>query len=296
MNSQGDGKPTTLNKNRTTVKTFLLNILQTLVVAVGMTFIADNAAAQRKVAEPPARIKPANATAADSLNPILAQQDTLRLLDSANKPLLSRNDSLQLRKDSIKIAKKRDWATWRPNPKRAMWLALVLPGAGQIYNRKYWKLPIVYGGFVGCAYALRWNNQMYRDYSQAYLDLMDDDPNTQSYNQFLHLGAKIDDSNKARYQKLFNEVVKNGYSVRKVEEMAQMLKNGEDVESGKKKIIAKTKLPEEFTALKNHLSDFLQTKVQMTCSPKGKGKITIPFANEEELERIMCAFDKMKQE
>lgn len=203
MKRQGDGKPTEFNKNRTTVKTFLLNILQTLVVVVGMTFIAGNAAAQRKVAEPPARIKPANATAADSLNPILAQQDTLRLLDSANKPLLSRNDSLQLRKDSIKIAKKRDWATWRPNPKRAMWLALVLPGAGQIYNRKYWKLPIVYGGFVGCAYALRWNNQMYRDYSQAYLDLMDDDPNTQSYNQFLHLGAQIDDSNKARYQKLF---------------------------------------------------------------------------------------------
>lgn len=203
MNRQGDGKPTEFNKNRTTVKTFLLNILQTLVVVVGMTFIAGNATAQRKVAEPPARIKPANATAADSLNPILAQQDTLRLLDSANKPLLSRNDSLQLRKDSIKIAKKRDWATWRPNPKRAMWLALVLPGAGQIYNRKYWKLPIVYGGFVGCAYALRWNNQMYRDYSQAYLDLMDDDPNTQSYNQFLHLGAQIDNSNKARYQKLF---------------------------------------------------------------------------------------------
>lgn len=203
MNSQGDGKPTEFNKNRTTVKTFLLNILQTLVVAVGMTFIADNAAAQRKVADPPARTNNAKAATADSLNPILAQQDTLRLLDSANKPLLSRNDSLQLRKDSIKIAKKRDWATWRPNPKRAMWLALVLPGAGQIYNRKYWKLPIVYGGFVGCAYALRWNNQMYRDYSQAYLDLMDDDPNTQSYNQFLHLGAKIDDSNKARYQKLF---------------------------------------------------------------------------------------------
>lgn len=203
MNSQGNGKPTEFNKNRTTVKTFLLNILQTLVVAVGMTFIASNAAAQRKVADPPARTNNAKAATADSLNPILAQQDTLQLLDSANKPLLSRNDSLQLRKDSIKIAKKRDWATWRPNPKRAMWLALVLPGAGQIYNRKYWKLPIVYGGFVGCAYALRWNNQMYRDYSQAYLDLMDDDPNTQSYNQFLHLGAKIDDSNKARYQKLF---------------------------------------------------------------------------------------------
>ena len=96
--------------------------------------------------------------------------------------------------------------------------------------------------------------------------------------------------------KLFNEVVKNGYSVRKVEEMAQMLKNGEDVESGQKKIVAKTKMPEEFNVLRNHLSDFLQTKVQLTCSPKGKGKITIPFANEEELERLMSVFDKMKQQ
>ena len=107
--------------------------------------------------------------------------------------------------DTIATKKKRDWSTWRPNPKRAMWLAIVLPGAGQIYNRKYWKLPIVYGGFVGCAYAMRWNNQMYSDYSQAYLDIMDDDPNTQSYNQFLHLGAKIDESNLQRYQQLFKK-------------------------------------------------------------------------------------------
>ena len=203
MNSQGDGKPTTLNKNRTKVKTFLLNILQTLVVAVGMTFIADNAAAQRKVADPPARTNNAKAATADSLNPILTQQDTLRLLSTNNDSLHSRNDSLLLRKDSLKIAKQRNWATWRPNPKRAMWLALVLPGAGQIYNRKYWKLPIIYGGFVGCAYALRWNNMMYKDYSQAYMDLMDNDPNTQSYNKFLYLGNQIDNSNKEYYQKLF---------------------------------------------------------------------------------------------
>ena len=68
-----------------------------------------------------------------------------------------------------------------PNPTKALWLSLVLPGAGQIYNRKYWKLPIIYGGFIGCAYALTWNQMMYRDYSQAYLDIMDDDPNTKSY-------------------------------------------------------------------------------------------------------------------
>ena len=61
----------------------------------------------------------------------------------------------------------------------------------------------MYGGFVGCAYALRWNNMMYKDYAQAYMDLMDDDPNTQSYNQFLYLGSKIDDSNREYYQRLF---------------------------------------------------------------------------------------------
>ena len=106
--------------------------------------------------------------------------------------------------DTLKTVRpKRNWATWRPSAKRAMWLAIVLPGAGQIYNRKYWKLPFVYGGFVGCAYAMRWTNQMFRDYSQAYMDIMDDDPNTQSYNQFLHLGAKIDSSNLDRYQRLF---------------------------------------------------------------------------------------------
>ena len=92
---------------------------------------------------------------------------------------------------------------FQPDPIRAMWLALVVPGGGQIYNRKYWKLPIIYGGFVGCAYALRWNNMMYKDYSQAYMDLMDNDPNTQSYNKFLYLGNQIDNSNKEYYQKLF---------------------------------------------------------------------------------------------
>lgn len=94
--------------------------------------------------------------------------------------------------------------------------------------------------------------------------------------------------------KLFKEIQKNGYSVRKVEELVQALKNGEDIESSKKKIIAHSQLPEEFNELKKRLGSFLNTKVQMTCSPKGKGKISIPFADEEELERIMNVFDKLK--
>lgn len=102
-----------------------------------------------------------------------------------------------------KVKPKKDWNKWRPNPKRAMWLAIVLPGAGQIYNRKYWKLPIVYGGFIGCLYAATWNNQMYHDYEQAYMDIMDDNPQTHSYDQFLHLGKTVDETNIEDYKSLF---------------------------------------------------------------------------------------------
>ena len=95
--------------------------------------------------------------------------------------------------------------------------------------------------------------------------------------------------------KLFKEVQKDGWSVRKVEEMVQHLKNGENIENGKKKIASRNALPEEFTLLKSRLSKFLNTKVQMTYSSNGKGKISIPFANEEELEHIMNVFDKLKE-
>ena len=126
------------------------------------------------------------------------------------------DDSLNVNKfDSISVVvdttfskkeMKQDWSTWRPDPKRALWLALVIPGGGQIYNRKYWKLPLVYGGFIGCIYAMNWNNTMYKDYSQAYIDLMDNDPNTQSYNLFLHLGMKITtEADKKRYQDIFRK-------------------------------------------------------------------------------------------
>lgn len=137
--------------------------------------------------------------------PAIASADSVKMpVDS----VLTAQDSSNLAKlnQSLKpVKKKRDWSTWHPEAKRAMWMALVLPGAGQIYNRKYWKLPIIYGGFVGCAYAITWNNQMYHDYSQAYLDIIDDDPNTQSYNQFLHLGATIDASNIDRYKEIFRK-------------------------------------------------------------------------------------------
>lgn len=79
-----------------------------------------------------------------------------------------------------------------PNPTKATWLALVFPGGGQIYNRKYWKLPIIYGGFAGCAYALSWNGKMYKDYSQAYMDIMDNNPNTNSFEDLLPPNSNYD--------------------------------------------------------------------------------------------------------
>ena len=83
---------------------------------------------------------------------------------------------------------------WEPEPRLAVWLSLLVPGGGQIYNRKYWKLPIVYGGYVGCIYALTWNQSTYTDYQNAYVDIMDNDPNTKSYEDFLPPHYEIDTS------------------------------------------------------------------------------------------------------
>lgn len=95
--------------------------------------------------------------------------------------------------------------------------------------------------------------------------------------------------------KLFKEVMKYGYSVRKVEEMVNSLKNGEEVQSAKKSLKGTSTLPDEYVVLKNKISNVIGSKVQMTCSAKGKGKITIPFATEDELERIVMLLDKIKE-
>ena len=140
-----------------------------------------------------------------SSDSVLLQEDTAPLDTAIQQELNRLTPQLAMPDSTLTLSKrqKRDWSTWTPNPKRAIWLALVIPGGGQIYNRKFWKLPIVYGGFLGCIYALTWNNMMYKDYSQAYLDIMDDDPTTASYNKFLHLGRTIDDSNISRYKEIF---------------------------------------------------------------------------------------------
>ena len=94
-----------------------------------------------------------------------ARQDTVIPPDSAVMAVLSAADSLPQPKVKLK--------EFKPDPNKALLYALV-PGLGQIYNRKYWKLPLVYGAFMGCMYAITWNNKNYKDYSTAYFDIMAD--------------------------------------------------------------------------------------------------------------------------
>lgn len=93
--------------------------------------------------------------------------------------------------------------------------------------------------------------------------------------------------------KLFRDIIKNGYSVRKVEELVKRMKNDELVQNDPTKA-KQNVLSERIDTLSKQLSGVLSTKVQMTCTAKGKGKISIPFANESELERILLLFDKLK--
>ena len=93
------------------------------------------------------------------------QEDTFKI-DS----LINLNEIIQLAPEKFK-----------PNSKKATIYAAIFPGLGQIYNRKYWKLPLVYGSFIGCAYAINWNGSQYNGYKRAYRDLIDDDPDSNSW-------------------------------------------------------------------------------------------------------------------
>lgn len=123
----------------------------------------------------------------DSL-PIIKQErvDSLPIAKNQPQQISILNDSIILpsqKTDTLALP-----GEFKPDPKKAIIFAAIFPGLGQIYNRKYWKLPIIYGGFIGFTYAITWNNRYYQDYSQGYKDIMDDDPNTDSWTNFLRFG------------------------------------------------------------------------------------------------------------
>ena len=131
-------------------------------------------------------VAPADSIAtADSI----AAENKKKLQEMTSAPVLKESE---VPADSLK--KEIDQKIWVPNPTKATWLALVIPGGGQIYNRKYWKLPIFYGGFAGCAYALTWNSKMYKDYSTAYKDAMNGNMQSSSITDLLPPGYKISET------------------------------------------------------------------------------------------------------
>lgn len=128
------------------------------------------------------------------VKPVLQQDTVVNLNDSlllatdsvAAQKRLTEFNHIQdsIRKDSLMRLDYGNVKIFKPDPNRAMWLSLLCPGLGQVYNRRYWKLPLVVGGFVGLGYATAWNNKMLVDYTKAYRDAMDNDPSTNSYMDF----------------------------------------------------------------------------------------------------------------
>ncbi|MFV0392499.1 MAG: DUF5683 domain-containing protein [Paludibacteraceae bacterium] len=84
-------------------------------------------------------------------------------------------------------------SVFKPDPAKAIWLGAIIPGYGQIVNRKYWKLPFVYGGFMGFTYAISLNNSRYASYKNAYRDITDDDPTTNYHLKILPRGYTLED-------------------------------------------------------------------------------------------------------
>ncbi|MBR2492573.1 MAG: hypothetical protein IKB64_03780 [Paludibacteraceae bacterium] len=100
-------------------------------------------------------------------------------------------------------------ADFQPDAQKAVWLAAVVPGLGQIYNRQYWKVPIIYGGTLGLVYGITWNDRMYVDYRKGYVDLMDKDPNTNYFEHLLPSGVVLDNSNSSYYTKIIKTKLDN---------------------------------------------------------------------------------------
>lgn len=124
------------------------------------------------------------------------------------------NDSIYLisTSDTVKVVETEEYvskSTFQPDAQKSVWLAAVVPGLGQIYNRQYWKVPIIYGGALGLAYGITWNDRMYVDYRKGYVDLMDKDPNTNYFEYLLPEGVTLNNSNKDYYTRVIKTKLDN---------------------------------------------------------------------------------------
>jgi len=122
-------------------------------------------------------------------NGLMAAEVDSVLVQKTLPPGITYTESVQkrvgsMKKDSMQIVLKPD-SIYKPDPKKAIWFSMLCPGLGQLYNRRYWKLPFVGAGVIGVAYAINWNGKYYNAYTNGYRDIMDDDPSTKSYLKLL---------------------------------------------------------------------------------------------------------------
>lgn len=134
-------------------------------------------------------------------NASTVQNDSIYLIESV--------DTLQFVQEVDTVATYVSTSTFKPDAQKAVWLATIVPGLGQIYNRQYWKLPIIYGGTLALAYGITWNDRMYVDYRKGYVDLMDKNPNTNYFEYLLPEGVTLDSTNKDYYTKVIKNKLDN---------------------------------------------------------------------------------------
>lgn len=134
------------------------------------------------------------------------QRDTTILTPAKADALATRQDSTRLIPTEVP-AEVEQQKTFSPSPRAAV-LWAIIPGGGQVYNRKYWKVPIIIGGMTALYYAISWNNNNLLEYAKAYSDIKSDDPMTNdSWIAFVPAGA---DPNSYRTNGSFQETLRHG--------------------------------------------------------------------------------------
>ena len=122
---------------------------------------------------------------------VIIDSDTV-IVNNTEEPI-NNGLTIEQRADSIIHLTSSDSFTapsymFKPSPRKAVIYSAIFPGMGQMYNRQYWKLPILYSGFVGFTYFITWNNGYYKDYLKGYQHIMDGNPDTNSWEDMLPYG------------------------------------------------------------------------------------------------------------
>ena len=204
-------------KSSFTSKNFVTGVLCIVFCAIAFPFNIFSAPQATTNSLPKPRFHSQSSVPTDTLDTLPTQESSMRLRQPGFIP-----EGIILTKDSIdtgaekmldsimadttsvlnittlpdSLATREQVKLFTPDPTRAVWLSALCPGLGQIYNRRYWKLPIVVGAYMGLGYATSWNSRMLTDYTVAYRDIMDTDPSTDSYMDFFPSTTKEEDLDK----------------------------------------------------------------------------------------------------